>query len=100
MNEANSFGNTIRIARIKKGWEGVKLIEMINNRFTTSYLSKLENHSSIPSPLIIMILADVLDLDPDELWIIAKKEIINNYAIKIEKKYQMRLKVSKIIKGR
>ncbi len=68
----DSFGAVIRSARREKKLSLRALAKLIDVNFT--YLSKIEN-DDLPPPAIpkIQALAAHLDLDPDELYLLAKR---------------------------
>jgi transcriptional regulator with XRE-family HTH domain len=65
-NDTNeSFGDRIRIARARKRLTLRQLGELSGN--TASYLSDIENDRRLPSETVIRTLAQVLELDVDDL---------------------------------
>lgn len=67
---AKTFGEFVRAARLKKKLSQRKLAEFVGINFT--YLSKIENNEMpAPSEEKINLIAQHLELDPDELFALA-----------------------------
>jgi len=87
--EKLTFGQTIRVAREKKGITQQELLKLIRGKyFSPSYMSKVEVDGSIPSVHRILELADALELDQKDLWELAKSEKIEAYSRKLSKLYE------------
>lgn len=69
------FGDRVRQLRHEKGWTLRDLAAQVDVGFT--YLSRIENerlnYGDYPSDALIHRLADVLDVDEDELIVLAKR---------------------------
>jgi HTH-type transcriptional regulator, competence development regulator len=66
-----NFAETIRAARLDKGYSQRQLAKLVKVEFT--YLSRLENNraETPPSEVVVRSLAEHLDLDADKLVIVA-----------------------------
>jgi len=70
-----TFGERVRELRHAKGWSLRDLAEQVGVGFT--YLSRVENgrlnYGDYPSNALIHRLADALDADEEELWVLAER---------------------------
>jgi len=70
-----TFGERVRELRHDKGWSLRDLAEQVGVGFT--YLSRVENgrlnYGDYPSNALIHRLADALDADEEELWVLAER---------------------------
>lgn len=80
-----SFAHKIRELRSKRGWSVYDLAERIDK--SPGYVSKIEARGEIPSPDMIIKLADTLGVDAEELFEIAKKEKGEQLKRNVHKKY-------------
>ena len=83
-----SFGKFVQMHRKKKEWTVKEFIERLGSDVSPAYITKIEVHGEIPSPLFVCKIAEVFDLDTDELWARAKKDKVENFDRNLEKKYQ------------
>ena len=58
MTPKPKFGDLIRAMREGKGWTIKELIEKLDDSVSSSYITKIELHGEIPSPMLIEKLAD------------------------------------------
>lgn len=79
------FGRTIRELRRKRDWSVYDLAGRIGR--TAGYISKIEARGEIPSPEMIVMLADALGTRAEGLFEIAKREKTEQAASTIERKY-------------
>lgn len=80
-----TFAHTIREFRNKKGWSVYDLAEKIGK--TPGYISKIEARGEIPSPQIIIKLAELLGAKPEDLIQIAKSEKAKEVSQAVQQKY-------------
>jgi len=86
------FGEIIRDARLKKQLTYRAMADKLDNIISSAYINAIELHNEIPSPDTVMHLAEVLDLNADELLEIAKQVKINEFNSLMNKKYRGRKK--------
>lgn len=80
-----SFAQKIRELRTKKGWSVYDLAEKIGK--TPGYISKIEARGEIPSPEMIIKLAELLGAKPEDLIEIAKAEKTKEVSQAVQQKY-------------
>ena len=83
-----NFGDKIKIARKQKGLTVKSFIQLLGIKVSPSYITKIEIHGEIPEPNLIGRIAEVLDLNRNELLEIAKESKIRNFEQTITKKYK------------
>jgi len=86
------FGEIIRDARLKKQLTYRAMADKLDNIISSAYINAIELHDEIPSPDTVMHLAEVLELNADELLEIAKQVKINEFNSLMNKKYRGRKK--------
>lgn len=79
-----SFGYKVQAARKQKGWTSKMFIERLGVDISPSYITKIEVHGEIPAPYLIGKIAEVLDLNQQELFELAREEKMRNY----DRRYQ------------
>ena len=87
-----SFANKIRELRKKKCWSVYDLAGKLHNEktgkpMTAGYVSKIEARGEIPSPEMIIKLAELLGAKPDDLIEIAKAAKTNEVSRAVQQKY-------------
>ena len=80
-----SFAHKIRELRNKKGWSVYDLAKKIGK--TPGYISKIEARGEIPSPEMIIKLAELLGAKPEDLIEIAKAEKAKEVSQAVQQKY-------------
>jgi transcriptional regulator with XRE-family HTH domain len=80
-----TFAQHIRTLRKKKKWSVYDLAKEINR--TPGYISKIEARGEIPSPDMILKLAEVLGTDAGKLVEVAKKEKSEEISEAVKEKY-------------
>jgi transcriptional regulator with XRE-family HTH domain len=80
-----TFAQTIRELRHKKGWSVYDLAKNLDK--TPGYISKIEARGEIPSPEMIIRLAELLGVKPERLIEIAKAEKAKTASQAVQKKY-------------
>ncbi len=80
-----SFAHKIRELRNKKGWSVRDLATELST--TAGYVSKIEARGEIPSPEMIIKLAELLGTKPGELIEIAKAEKAREVSQAVQQKY-------------
>lgn len=80
-----TFGETIRQLRHKKEWSVSDLATRVAK--STPYVSRIETRGEIPSPSIILKLAEILGIRAERLFDAAKKEKSEELIKVTEKKY-------------
>jgi transcriptional regulator with XRE-family HTH domain len=80
-----TFNEIIRQLRQKKKWSEYDLAKNINK--SAAYISKIEARGEIPSPSVIIELSKVLEVEPEMLFEVAKKEKADGLAKIATKKY-------------
>ena len=86
-----TFGERIKQLRTAEKWTIKELVEKLNKReqkASPAYISKIELHNEIPSPEFICILADLFNVNEEELTDCAKEEKVKYFEESLEKKYQ------------
>ena len=81
-----SFAQRIRELRNKRGWSVYDLAEKIGVK-SAGYVSKIEARGEIPSPGMIIKLAQVLSVKPEDLIEIAKAEKSKEVSQAVKRKY-------------
>ena len=84
-----TFAQKIRDLRTKKGWSVYDLAKKLGK--TAGYISKIEARGEIPSPQIIIELAEVLGEKPEDLMVIAKSEKSRSASQAVQRKYEEEL---------
>ena len=79
------FAQKIRELRNAKGWSVYDLAKKIGK--TPGYVSKIEARGEIPSPEMIIGLAEVLGAKPEDLIELAKKEKTKEVSRAVQRKY-------------
>lgn len=87
MSDEKSFGQKIAACRKEKRWTAKEFIGKLNCRFTPTYLHHIEVQGHIPYPELICTIAEVLDLDRDELLDLAKQIKVQQYKTKLDIRY-------------
>lgn len=82
---AVTFAQKIRELRNKKNWSVYDLADKIGK--TPGYISKIEARGEIPSPEMIIQLAEQLGSKPEDLIEIAKAEKADEVSKAIQQKY-------------
>ena len=67
-----SYGRMVHLARRKKEWTVKTLIERLGGDLSPTYITKIEVHGEIPTPLVTFKIAKALDIDLMELVEAAK----------------------------
>lgn len=80
-----TFAQIVRQMRNKKSWSVYDLAEKIGR--TAGYVSKIEARGEIPSPDMIIKLAEVLGAKPEGLIELAKKEKSKEVSQAVQRKY-------------
>jgi len=83
-----NFGNKIKSARKQKILTVKSFIQLLGIKISPAYITKIEIHQEIPEPNLICRMAEVLDLNRNELLEIAKESKIRNFEQTITKKYK------------
>lgn len=90
-----TFADKIRELRNKMGWSVYDLAKKLHNEkgnpMTAGYISKIEARGEIPSPQMIIKLAELFGLEPEYLIEIAKTEKAKEVSRVVQKKYDDRL---------
>lgn len=73
------FGVLVHEARKKKNMTVHDLLRQFNNIISPAYITKIERHGEIPSPLIVCKLATLLEIPQKVLISCAVNEKINVY---------------------
>jgi transcriptional regulator with XRE-family HTH domain len=81
-----SFAERIKELRQAKSWSVYDLANAIRVK-SRGYVSKIEARGEIPSPEMIIRLADALDADAKELFELAKTDKSHQLTQSIHKKY-------------
>lgn len=81
-----SFAQRIKELRKAKSWSVYDLARALNVK-SPGYVSKIETRGEIPSPEMIIKLADALDADAKELFELAKTDKSQQLTQSIHKKY-------------
>ena len=87
-----SFARKIRELRNKKGWSVYDLAKKLKNdkrgkAMTAGYISKIEARGEIPSPGMIVQLAEIFKVSTEELFEIAKQEKAEQLKKNVVQKY-------------
>ena len=80
-----TFAHKIRELRNKKGWSVRDLAKELST--TAGYISKIEARGEIPSPEMIIRLAELLGVKPEVLIEIAKAEKAKEVSQAVKQKY-------------
>lgn len=80
-----TFAQKIRELRNKKGWSVYDLATRLSR--TAGYISKIEARGEIPSPRMIIKLAELLGSKPEDLIEIAKAEKAKEVSRAVQQKY-------------
>ena len=80
-----TFAQKIRELRNEKGWSVYDLAEKLGK--TPGYISKIEARGEIPSPQVIIRLAELLDVKPEDLIEIAKAEKTKEVSRVVQQKF-------------
>jgi|CXWL01.1.fsa_nt_gi transcriptional regulator with XRE-family HTH domain len=91
---AKTFGELIRAARQGKGWMIKDLIERVKTdkiSLTPSFMTRVEQYDEVPGPDLILRMAEVLGLNPEELLKVATTNRVNRIKQNIEEVYQEKL---------
>lgn len=83
-----TFGNQIQIARRQKGLTVKAFIDRLGIEVSPAYITKIEIHGEIPRPSLICKMAEILELQEDELLDAAKENKIREFKQTLTKKYQ------------
>ena len=86
-----SFGELIQKLRRDKEWTVKEFIEKLGVKVSPAYITKIELHGEIPSPELIIKIADVFNYNEAELWKHAKTVKVEKFKASLEKKYQLAL---------
>lgn len=71
------------------------LIKRLGVKVSRAYITKIKLHSEIPSPDLIIKIADILKMDRLKLLDIARMEKLNEYLRVLNEKYDKALKEAK-----
>lgn len=87
-----TFAHKIRELRNKRGWSVYDLAGKLHNEktgkpMTAGYVSKIEARGEIPSPQMIIKLAELLGAKPEDLIEIAKSEKTKEVSRAVKQKY-------------
>jgi transcriptional regulator with XRE-family HTH domain len=86
-----TLAQRIRELRNKKGWSVYDLAKKLRNEkgksMTAGYISKIEARGEIPSPQMIIQLAELLGVKPESLIEIAKAEKADTVSRAVQQKY-------------
>lgn len=87
-----TFAHKIRELRKKKGWSVYDLASKLPNEkkgkpMTAGYVSKIEARGEIPSPQMIIRLAELLGAKPEDLIEIAKAEKAKEVSQAVQQRY-------------
>jgi len=85
-----SFGELLSSTRKLKGWRIKDLIESLENvghSISPAYFTRIEQYAEIPSPELVLALADLLDIDKKKLLECAKREKIKKFDQSLDSKY-------------
>ena len=87
-----SFAHKVRELRNKKGWSVYELADKLLNEktgkpMTAGYVSKIEARGEIPSPQMIIQLAELLGAKPEDLIEIAKTVKAKEVSQVVQQKY-------------
>jgi transcriptional regulator with XRE-family HTH domain len=91
MKTDRSFGRLIKELRIDKKWNIEKFIKKLNSKVSQPYIVKVELYGEIPSPALIIKMANVLEYNRNKLWELAKKSKLNKYEKSLDRKFQQAL---------
>jgi transcriptional regulator with XRE-family HTH domain len=83
-----TYGQMIQVARKRKGWTVRTFIERLGGNLSSAYITKIEVHNEIPTPLLTLKMAEVLGIDADILVKIAKTERRRIFDALLERKYE------------
>jgi transcriptional regulator with XRE-family HTH domain len=81
-----TFAQRIKELRRGKGWSVYDLANRLGVQ-SPGYISKIEARGEIPSPDMVIKLAEVLGTDPEELIELAKQEKARELTENVQKKY-------------
>ena len=85
----DNFGTTIRKLRIKNNFGLEELCDLLDYIISPTYITKIELHGEIPSPGVVLLLADALNYNATRLLNIAKQEKIEAFEKKMGKLYKL-----------
>lgn len=88
-SHSRSFGDLIKSKRLRLGFNTKDFTQRCGDIFSLAYLTKIELYDEIPSPKVVIILANVLDYPVEYLLERARKAKIQNYIKLISKKYKI-----------
>ncbi len=86
-----TFGDRIRRARRKKDWMIKDLIEHVKRdgtQLTPSFMTRVEQYGEVPGPDLIIRMAEVLEIPPEELFRLAKVVRVKRIERNIEEVYR------------
>jgi ribosome-binding protein aMBF1 (putative translation factor) len=89
MNKENkTFAEIVQASRRNKGWTVKNFIDRLGNNISAAYVTKIEVHGEIPTPSLVCQIAEILNLNENELLEVAKSDKIKVFSQSLEKKYQ------------
>lgn len=77
----------VQIARKKKEWTVKTFIKRLGDDLSPAYITKIEIHNEIPTPLLTLKIAEVLGIDKDTLVEAAKRERRRVFNEMLDRKY-------------
>ena len=83
-----TFANIFRTKRRQKGWTAQELIKILDRQLSPAYITKIEAHGEIPSPEVIIRIAQVFEMDEQILLTIAQREKVAKYQSDLQKRYR------------
>lgn len=82
-----TYGQMVQIARKKKEWTVKTFIKRLGDDLSPAYITKIEIHNEIPTPLLTLKIAEVLGIDKDTLVEAAKRERRRVFNEMLDRKY-------------
>ena len=94
MEKNLSFGELVQKLRKDKGWTVREFIERLcpvsaeKEKVSPSYITRIEQYDEIPSPEVMLKIAEILEYDVDTLWKYARAIKVKKFEYTLDKKYQ------------
>ena len=90
--ESMSFGEAVLSLRKERGWTVKEFIEHLETKghksISPAYITRIEQYGEIPSPELILRIADVFRVDEQKLLECARRIKVQKFDKSLEDKYQ------------
>jgi len=94
MKDDLSFGQHVQALRKEKGWSVKQFIDEIGDmskrgqKISAPYITRIEVHGEIPTPEIIIRIAEVLGCNEEEMLEMARENKVSKISQSLEEKYK------------